>query len=74
MTTQVYVVFAASGFPGSGSTESTFGMRVSTFHLSAIGTGVPVAASAQNTESASDGVVRGDAGSVDGSIAPEKKK
>ena len=49
-------------------------MRVSTFHLSAIGTGVPVAASAQKTESPSDGVVRGDAGSVDGSIAPEKKK
>src|SRR5262245_18071508 len=49
-------------------------MRVYTFHLSAIGTGVLVVASAQNTESPSEGETRGDAGRLAGPIGPEKKK
>jgi hypothetical protein len=74
VTTHVYAVFASSGLPGSGRTASTFGIRLSTFHLRPIGTGAPVVASAQKTESASVGAVRGDAGRLAGSMGPEKKK
>ena len=73
-TTQAYVVFAFSGWPGSGSTASAFGMRVSTSNLSAIGTGVAVAASAQNTPSPSAGASTGEAGRLAVSMGPEKKK
>src|SRR5262249_37433586 len=74
VTMQVYVVFSASGLPGTGRMASTFGMRLSAFHLSSIGTSAPVAESAHRTESAYDGAKRGDGGSVAGSIGPEKKK
>src|SRR5262249_61961706 len=53
---------------------STFGMRVSTFHLRAICTGAPVVASAQKTESPREGARLGEAGRVAGSIGAEERK
>ena len=73
-TTQVYVVFAASGFPGSGSSASTFEIRVSMSNLIASGTGVAVAASAQKTLSAREGASTGDAGRLARSSGPLRKK
>ena len=73
-TTQAYVVFGASGFPGTGRRASTFGIRVSMSRLIMTGTGVAVAASAQNTLSASDGVSTGDAGRLPASSGPLRKK
>ena len=73
-TTQVYVVFGASGFPGSGSRASTFAIRESTSNLMASGTGVAVAASAQKTLSVSDGARTGDAGRLARSSGAFRKK
>lgn len=74
LTTQAYCAWGFSGWPARGMTARTFGMRVSTFAFSSIGTSEPSARSMRKTESLAAGATRGDAGSELTSIEPVKKK